>query len=660
MMNIRHWYIYLVSIISLQAVVWAVIGLVRELLGPAPLGIGSDLPMLIAVLIIGLPIYLGHWLWAQRLARRDASERATVLRRVYLYAVLALCLAPFLASAFDLVEILLGRVLGETSRLIMPWQGKTPDELLVASIAPMVVLPLVGFYHGRVLRNDARVAPEPGDLATVRRVFVLAFSAVGLVMTSVAVISLLGWLIRQIDDTIFQSSIYVLSTQLARLVVGLPVWLLFWTWAQRLASSGDEEEQRSALRRTYLYSTVFVAVLAFVTTVALLLRDFLRHLLDVGGASEGTDVAVPVIIVSSAVWVYHGLVLRQNARESEESDRQQAIRRVYFYLVAGIGLVAWLIGLAGAVGVVLRVALGSGLVIGLKEDVATFLSLIIAGLPVWLLAWRRIQLTAADAGALGVAEVRSIVRKIYLYLCLFGATMTVLGSAVFVVARLAGSLIGVDSEISTTQLADALAFSLIAAGVWLYHGAVLRSDGKRLRHEEAARLASVHMTVLDTSDGSLGRAMRDRLGRALPGLDIRTIGLTPAAAAALGSDFSQPELAASLAESKAIIMPWTAIVAGLSDGAGDPALAAAVIASPAHKILLPAHQEGWTWIGAAREREDEMIKQAVQAAEQIVHGETVTAKRSLGVAGAVVLIAVGLCLLWTVISILINIAGFLY
>src|SRR5213080_2670705 len=42
-----------------------------------------------AVTLVGLPVWGIHWWIAQRLARRNLDERASALRRLYLYAVLA-------------------------------------------------------------------------------------------------------------------------------------------------------------------------------------------------------------------------------------------------------------------------------------------------------------------------------------------------------------------------------------------------------------------------------------------------------------------------------------------------------------------------------------------------------------------------------------------
>ena len=99
MSSVRRWYIYLINAISLQAVVWAMISLLRNLvvLGRNPTAAAFQ----IAVIIIGLPVFLVHWLWAQRLVREAKEERVATLRQVYLYGMMAGFLAPGAANAFD-------------------------------------------------------------------------------------------------------------------------------------------------------------------------------------------------------------------------------------------------------------------------------------------------------------------------------------------------------------------------------------------------------------------------------------------------------------------------------------------------------------------------------------------------------------------------------
>ena len=63
MLTIRRIYLYLVAAISLVTITWSVIGLARLVLSE---GIGAGqitgLATLLATIIVGLPIFLFHWL----------------------------------------------------------------------------------------------------------------------------------------------------------------------------------------------------------------------------------------------------------------------------------------------------------------------------------------------------------------------------------------------------------------------------------------------------------------------------------------------------------------------------------------------------------------------------------------------------------------------
>jgi hypothetical protein len=49
----------------------------------------TGLASALAIIIVGLPIYVFHWLMAQRLAGQDEAERASLIRRLYFYAMMA-------------------------------------------------------------------------------------------------------------------------------------------------------------------------------------------------------------------------------------------------------------------------------------------------------------------------------------------------------------------------------------------------------------------------------------------------------------------------------------------------------------------------------------------------------------------------------------------
>ena len=61
MSSIRRWYLFAVCAVSLQSVAWAAIVLLRGLLHPRLQADFELISVQIAVIIIGLPIFLWHW-----------------------------------------------------------------------------------------------------------------------------------------------------------------------------------------------------------------------------------------------------------------------------------------------------------------------------------------------------------------------------------------------------------------------------------------------------------------------------------------------------------------------------------------------------------------------------------------------------------------------
>ena len=85
MRTARRVYLYAVSFISLQAVMWAAIAggrlllLFREVSATYAQVIAGSL----AILIVGVPFFLIHWLTARRLALADSEERGSAFRAFF-------------------------------------------------------------------------------------------------------------------------------------------------------------------------------------------------------------------------------------------------------------------------------------------------------------------------------------------------------------------------------------------------------------------------------------------------------------------------------------------------------------------------------------------------------------------------------------------------
>ena len=326
MSSIRRWYIFLVSAISLQAVTWAIIALLRNLaisrLNPPPTAIAFE----IAVILIGLPVFLVHWLWGRRLAEKVEQERGATLRRFYLYGTMAGFLAPFTTNAFDLI----GTLLQAESTLDRRPYDLTWVDALVYHLAALLVLSGLWFYHQRIVASDSKSTPEKGGSATVRRLYVLGFSAAGLIVTTMAISYLFRWIMLQFGDNVVLGSTFDvgLTTEITRLAIGVPLWLIFWRWAQRLFDGPSEAERESALRKFYLYGAIFVAALSAVTNATIILASVFRGLL--GLPSEG-DIRgpLPIIIGMAVLSAYLAFVIRDDAHKDQEAPRQEVVPTFY-------------------------------------------------------------------------------------------------------------------------------------------------------------------------------------------------------------------------------------------------------------------------------------------------------------------------------------------
>jgi hypothetical protein len=330
------------------------------------------------------------------------------------------------------------------------------------------------------------------------------------------------------------------------------------------------------------------------------------------------------------------------------------VRRLSWYLVASVGLAATLIGLGGVVSALIRALGAPAFGDDLREQVAWSLSALIAGLPVWALIWRRAQGAAEVDGPGGDDERGSLARRIYLYGFLFAATLTILSGLVYIVSRLLRVALGDPPEGNlVADLAQAIAFSAIAAGVLAYHGGILRGEGRRRQAAEAMRAAELRVAVLDMADGAFGRALVERLRRELPGLALSPIGLTPAAAAMMGAVADPRGLAAQLAEAGLIVGPWQVAVPQTV----GPEVAQAVGASPAGKLLLPAPAEGWAWAGVDPWSGEAAISQTVHAVRQIIAGEPIRPVRPmppLAIVGIVIAVILLLILLLSAAVVIMN------
>lgn len=606
MTGIRRWYIYLVSLVSLQALTWAIISLLQNLLvygRRSDTGLATDsLSWQIAIIVVTLPVFLVHWLWAQRLARNEAEEQASSVRSLYVYGVLSSFLVPILVSGYQLLQLLFRYLL--KVEMVSSYSRLTPASTALNQFLIIIVLAVLWFYHYRLAESELLSA---SFARSVRRWYTFGFAAAGLIMTAIGTATLLSWILAQFGgETAVGSTAKLLAAELTRLCVGIPLWLLFWRQAQQRFGRGDQDEQHSTVRKIYLYAFIFVTALTAVTATTGIFAGILRYFLGLPAQGDIRE-TIAIIVVTAVLWYYHARILHQDVAASVEQPRQATIRRLYWYLIASIGLAAFLVGFGGDISVLIR-SFSTAFVTEQRDQLAWFTAALVAGLPVWLLPWRQAQLAATAPGEAGSHEREAIVRKIYLYFYIFVATMTALASAVYIVYRLVSVILGVNTAVNLgSELAHAVAYLILAVAVWLYHGAILRSDTRLT--EAPAMPDSLQVVVLDQQDGTLGRPLLEALHQALPFATLQTVAFS-------GDPQNGHAPETALAEAELIISPWPM-------EQSQEAYATAVAHSPARKLLIPVRQEGWEWVGVEPWNLDNIINETVQASRQIAVGGAV-------------------------------------
>jgi hypothetical protein len=637
MINIRRIYVYLISAITLQSVVWAIIALMRNLTAGNLAYSTSAIAVQVAMILVGLPLFLVHWLWAQRSAANDQAERASSIRRLYLNAMLIAFIIPIVNSVHLLAETTIEIILRPISRTNL-WVAE-----LSFSIIALLITAIMAIYHYRIQKQDDEAVGRDETAVILDQLLTYLLVIVGLILTAFGTAELIRLILSSFSAAELRlGELQAVAASLSLVIAGLPLWIISWRQAQLQFASGDEWEQSSIVRKIMLYLTIFLSSLTAVTTADILLANFLMRLLDVPSTSGGFFNALSIIIVSVVIWAYHALVLQRDAVAAETVGQAAAVRRIYLYLISAVGLTAVIVGTGGILSVLIRALDSATLHPDLREQLAWFTATLIAGLPVWLISWRRIQHLVAGQTPAANEERSAFTRRLYLYFFVFVAILTLLGGAVYVVSQFVELALGSRSTGGLlTDLGQALAYTLIAVAVLIYHAALIRTDQRLITEQEIQERRQLTVAVVDTANGRLGRALVDHLQHKLPGINIHPIPLTSAAGELMPREDQEQSHAEILTAADIIVTPWQ-LANSLQSDLSDPEISHAFNQSTAQKLILPMPQKGITWIGVEPWQEKAITREVGQAIDSIASGNDPSASRKMSTPAIIIAVLASL------------------
>ncbi len=473
-MILRRLYIYLVSIAALAVLAFGLANLgstvLLFLLNSADAQSSrTQLAGFTATVVVAFPVWAIHMWFGRRFARRDPAERASAIRRLYLY----------LACAGSAIGTAIALAVAVTNLLQQQLDGFNFDRIVVAQAAWVaLVLLVIWAFHYRIASRDRAAVGEQGASATLRRWYMYLALVFGLFMLLVGAQGLLqaAW-VKALTNAQFPNQ--PMSSSAGLLVGGLLLWGFH---AQVLATRHLDDDRKSTLRAVEGFIAVGVCiVVALIGASQMLYYGVARALGVENPGGLGNDILAGLAQPASNVLVYGlawFLIRRRLALDaaSGEGARQAGMRRLYTNLVALVSMGALAVGAAILLGALAEAA--EAPIIGVpapdwKDPVSLGVTLLIVGAAVWLAHWRRVP---------WLEDRQALARRLYLWAVLLASVLAVLGGAIgvlYVVFQQAFSAHPGLNDPANLSFGQSLAVVVVAAAVGVYHWRVMRSDASK-------------------------------------------------------------------------------------------------------------------------------------------------------------------------------------
>ncbi|HSP10002.1 MAG TPA: DUF5671 domain-containing protein [Candidatus Dormibacteraeota bacterium] len=492
-MILRRLYLYLVSAAALAmfAAGLALLGYTGLLFffnDPSAQSSRGSLAGFSAMVLVAGPVWAVHFWFARRFAMRDPSDRASAIRRLYVYwACLGGSIGGAVALAITAGDVL--RPLIDTCPVTQVTQltkggasafGSCPanQNWVATSQAAWIALVclVIWAFHFWTAAQDRGAVGETGASATLRRWYMYVALLVGLLVMLSGASSLITvvW-VKAVNSPLGVNS--YIGDPAGLLMGGLLLWGFH---ARTIARNHADDDRHSTLRALQGFIAVAVAIGIALFGASRILYYALALLLGVSspGGVTANDILGALASPASALLVYGiawVLIRRRLARDAgtQEADRQAGIRRLYTNLAALVSLAAWSAGAVGLLWVVAEQI--EAPIIGVnaadwKDPVSLWITLLLVGAAVWVAHWRQAP-WAADRQALS--------RRLYVWAALLASVLAVLGGGVGMLNSLLQQLFSAHPKLkdpSNLDFGHYLAVIVVAAAVAVYHWRVLRAD----------------------------------------------------------------------------------------------------------------------------------------------------------------------------------------
>jgi hypothetical protein len=443
----------------------------------------TDLARNLSFVVVGIPLYIGLAFWTRRRFAEDSSEARSFGWGAYVTITSVTSLAVGMFALHDTIL----------------WATRVND-FRAQALARLIVWGSIWAMHWWI---DLRATPVTGW-----RIHHELGSLIGLGTVVVGLDQMVSGAVHKLwnfgDQVIFFSHGDVIMRGAVTLLVGAPVWFLYWI----------RNYSKAAKDPLWLGYVLLVGVggglVMSIVSASTLFYSSLVWLLGNPGTSSASEYFrnVPdssaAFLVGLIVWWYHHAVL-----EEDRKSTRTEVQRIYEYLMAGIGLLAAAGGMAMVLVALVEAFTSSALIAGsgAKNALLAATTLLIIGTPVWWIFWQRVQRAIAKSPS---EEHVSPTRRVYLFI-LFGfggiaAVITLLVGVFFIFDDIFKGNFGLET---IRRIRFALSILITTGAISGYHWSVYRDE----RELTGASLRGPRYVLMVGPDGpELKRAVSQLTG----------------------------------------------------------------------------------------------------------------------------------------------------
>lgn len=522
MKTIRRLYFYAVAFISIEVVLWGTVSLLRSILNANKVvDSASALAQALSLILVGVPIFLVHWLWAQRNSAKEDEEKTATVRAVFLYGILLATLIPVVQNLLALID----RTFLVAANLYASRAILGGSQTWIDNLVAIIINLLIAAYFWNILKNEWRTLPEAENFAEIRRLYRFIWMLYGLLMVVFGAQQALDYAFTLSAENVLGSiGRETVVNATALLLIGAPIWFFSWRILQDVLP--DPAEKESYLRLGILYLLSLGGVIVVLTSGGSLIYMILMHLLGDGMSFtefvQNIGGPISIGVPFGVIWAYYGKWLNQQFAFDEDETRRASKQRLYFYILSILGLAATFFAVSSLLSIVIDLVSAKTYLStsGFSSSLSSALAALAVGLPLWLMTWRPMQSDALEDGPIGDHARRSVIRKTYLYLVLFAAVIGVMVSGGGLIFTVINAALGGDSGNLVDSILNPLQILILFVVLLLYHLSALRKDGATRADALEAKQRDFKLLVLDNSDGRFGESVKTAFAKRAPKVPV--------------------------------------------------------------------------------------------------------------------------------------------